>query len=297
MSETLERSQERLDNIQAIEPILGAMRAIAMGSWQTALKRRASLQIYRDEFRNIYRFVLPRIPKKTTGDEGPEPGVSNLVVLVIGSEQGLIGNFNRDLVAFSLEYLKKREGDQTRVKFWLLGSRLKRIFLQQKIQFNHFESLSTTSLPAFNAAADMVCQWLVCYDRFELDAVDVIYNSYLGASRYNIQVDRLIPFTKSYLKGSQSMVNWPYPIIETDPMRLFTQLIRQEMAIQLYEAMLASAASEHSTRYQLMEEASQNSEQLIDELTMDLQTIRRQAITREMQELAAGAGLLGKGDA
>ena len=50
--------------------------------------------------------------------------------------------------------------------------------------------------------------------------------------------------------------------------------------------------TEHSARYQLMESATQNADDLIDELMLTVKSARRQAITREMQELAVSAGLL-----
>jgi F0F1-type ATP synthase gamma subunit len=56
--------------------------------------------------------------------------------------------------------------------------------------------------------------------------------------------------------------------------------------------LLESVAAEHAARYQLMEAAIRNAERLIEELTIAVQTARRHAITREMQELAAGAGLI-----
>jgi F-type H+-transporting ATPase subunit gamma len=61
----------------------------------------------------------------------------------------------------------------------------------------------------------------------------------------------------------------------------------------MYRILLDSAAAEHSARFQLMEGATQNSGRLIADLTLALQAARQQAITAEMQELAAGAGLLG----
>ena len=64
---------------------------------------------------------------------------------------------------------------------------------------------------------------------------------------------------------------------------------------ETYRILLSSAAAEHSARYQLMEGATRNSGRLIAELTLALQSARQQAITAEMQELAAGAGLLGPG--
>ncbi len=63
--------------------------------------------------------------------------------------------------------------------------------------------------------------------------------------------------------------------------------------MRLYGLLLDSAAAEHSTRYQLMESATQNAERLISELTRVVQTGRQKEITQEMQELAAGAGLIG----
>jgi F-type H+-transporting ATPase subunit gamma len=82
-------------------------------------------------------------------------------------------------------------------------------------------------------------------------------------------------------------------IIETDPLALYTRVVEQWASVQLYTLLLDSAAAEHAARYQLMEGAAQNAERLIEELTAELQAARRRAITQEMQELAAGAGLLG----
>jgi F-type H+-transporting ATPase subunit gamma len=87
---------------------------------------------------------------------------------------------------------------------------------------------------------------------------------------------------------------WPPPIIDTDPLSLYTTVIEQSVAVELYRVLLASSAAEHSMRFQLMESATQNADRLIEELTLIIRTARRQEITQEMQELAAGAGLLGR---
>ena len=63
--------------------------------------------------------------------------------------------------------------------------------------------------------------------------------------------------------------------------------------LDLVERLLESQVAEHAARFQLMEAASQNSERLVAELRLTVQTARRQAITRETQALAVGAGLLG----
>jgi F-type H+-transporting ATPase subunit gamma len=68
-------------------------------------------------------------------------------------------------------------------------------------------------------------------------------------------------------------------------------VIEQIVTIGFYERLLESAAAEHSSRFQLMEDATRNADRLIEEVTQNIQQANKQAITQEMQELAAGAGL------
>jgi F-type H+-transporting ATPase subunit gamma len=74
---------------------------------------------------------------------------------------------------------------------------------------------------------------------------------------------------------------------------MYIRLIILWTTTEMYRILLDSASSEHSARYQLMEGATQNTKRLIDELTQSLQAARQEAITNEMIELAAGAGLMG----
>jgi F-type H+-transporting ATPase subunit gamma len=145
---------------------------------------------------------------------------------------------------------------------------------------------------------DLTRRWWARHEAGDLAAVDVIYNAYRGLGQYEPTVTRLIPPSDVPLAALEQDVEaetfWPPPIIETDPVSLRQQVIEQWTSVSLYRILLDSAAAEHATRYQLMEAATQNAERLIAELTLAVQTARQQEITREMQELTAGAGLLGR---
>jgi F-type H+-transporting ATPase subunit gamma len=152
-------------------------------------------------------------------------------------------------------------------------------------------SLPVTALPPFSMAFEWASRWLKRYEAYQLDAVDVVYNAYAGAGVYESRIMRLLPPELPALSSAAERVE--DMIVETDPLRLYTRIVEQWSALSLYDILLEAAASEHSARYQLMESATQNTDRLIEELTMVIQSARRHAITREMQELAAGAGLLG----
>jgi F-type H+-transporting ATPase subunit gamma len=147
-----------------------------------------------------------------------------------------------------------------------------------------------TTLPTSDLAYELTQAWLARYEQRELDAVDVIYNAYRRAGVYQPLVFHLLPPALS--SEAAKAAPWPPPYIDTDPVALYTRLAVLWMTTELYRILLDSAAAEHSARFQLMEGATQNSTRLINELTLALQSARQQAITSEMQELAAGAGLL-----
>jgi F-type H+-transporting ATPase subunit gamma len=195
----------------------------------------------------------------------------------------------------------------------VLGSRARRVLQQRGYEATEVGTLSLTTLPSLSLAFDLARRWLTAYEEQELDGVDVIYNGYRGTGAYEPTVIRLIPpqFATGEAPFAQQAAepgsgsgeartsverkeSWPPPILDTDPLSLYATVIEQAAAAQLYQTLLDSSAAEHSTRFQLMESATQNADRLIEELTLVIQTARRQAITQEMAELAAGAGLIGR---
>jgi F-type H+-transporting ATPase subunit gamma len=292
-----ERSQERLDNIRTVQPIVNALRTISLGSWQAALKRRRGLSDYVGHLRDILLLLTPHLPqprwdwlpfriggaKKSAEEAGRE------VVLVVGSERGLCGAFNDRVVERALDYISQKQ----QVELWVLGERAQRIFLRAEQEITWFKGLATSALPSFPLAFSLTERWLTAYEERTLNTVQLIYNAYQGVGRYEPTVTPLIPPEPPSTETEATAGIAASVIIETDPMAIYTRVVEQWAAVHLYTLLLDSAAAEHATRYQLMEGAAQNAERLIDELTAELQAARRREITQEMQELAVGAGLLG----
>jgi F-type H+-transporting ATPase subunit gamma len=290
--EELERAQTRLDHIRTVVPILSALRTISLGSWQATLKQRTSVQRYGERLTAMLSLLVPHLPdgRRARRVKSQEPG--RIVALVVGSERGLVGRFNVAVVERAEQYLAEQETVDAQVELVALGTRVRRIFQRRQRPLAWADTLSITGLPPYRLAFDLTRRWLARYEQHELDAVDLVYNAYHGMGRYETTVARLIP--PRLPKGQNPLSEpWPPPIVETDPLRLYTRVVEQWAAVSLYGLLLDSAAAEHSTRYQLMESATQNADRLIEELTLAVQAARRHAITQEMQELAAGAGLIG----
>ncbi|MEA3377075.1 MAG: F0F1 ATP synthase subunit gamma [Chloroflexota bacterium] len=331
--EEVERARERLENIGSVKPILGGLRTISLGSWQAALKRRSSVRSYSEHLRAMLPWLVPHLQNEQgmltrlrqaarvastlsdrgagqsrTGSRPPE-----LKALVVGSERGLCGRFNVAVAEEADRYLRRESARGSNIELMVLGRRAQRVLRRRGYEPTEAGTLSMTSLPPLSLGFDLTRRWLTAYEEEKLDGVDVIYNGYRGTGAYEPTVIRLIPpqlatgeaglaeeAGEPGARGEETRISgerrqpWPPPIVDTDPLSLYATVVEQSVAVQLYKVLLDSSAAEHSTRFQLMESATQNADRLIEELTLVIQTARRHEITQEMQELAAGAGLLGR---
>ncbi len=324
----VERARDRLENIRSVKPILGGLRTISLGSWQAALKRRSGVQNYAEQLKGMLPWLVPHLetapdliarlreslpairPGGRQRDDEAESRPSKLKALVVGSERGLCGRFNVAVVEEAEHYLHRESAREATVDLLVLGSRAQRVLKRRDYAATEAGALSMTGLPSLSLAFDLAGQWLEAYEEREIDGVDVVYNQYHGTGGYEPTVMRLIPpqiaaervapeqgGAGPVEEGQGAMErerSWPPPIIDTDPLSLYTTVIEQSVAVELYRVLLTSSAAEHSLRFQLMESATQNADRLIEELTLIIRTARRQEITQEMQELAAGAGLIGR---
>jgi F-type H+-transporting ATPase subunit gamma len=289
MPEAIERTQARLQNISIVKPLLEALKTISLGSWQAAQRTLRTGDAYRARLMEIMPHVAsplkpPRMP--FTGSEELRIGL----LVVIGSERGLCGNFNRDLVKETRLAYDRLSRGKYRVQTQVFGKTVGRILQREFGQSLEFSIHPMPSVPTSKMAGEWSAAWLTEYNLGKIDTVEIVFNQNVGASSYKTQTTSLIPIILPEIPERSEL--WPELILDNEPRSIFITLVRQFSALDLFHILLSSSIAEHSTRYRLMDEASRNADDLIEELTLDVQASRRQAITQEMEELAVGAGLL-----
>jgi F-type H+-transporting ATPase subunit gamma len=282
--------QTRLNNIRSVEPILEAMRTISLGSWQAALNRHHRLGRYSERLAGILAALAPRLGGHRAAYRQSHP--ASIEALVIGSERGLCGAFNSSLIQFADPVLNEYADAGQTVRLAVLGSRAQRSLERIGRAPDAFRALPTTAVPSVELANELTLDWLRRYEAREIDAVYVIYHAYVDSRLYRPTATRLIPPSLPSTSGVAAP-SWPPSYVDADPVALYRRLARLWTVSEMYRILLSSTASEHSTRYQLMEGATQNTQRLTQELTLALQSVRQRAITAEMLDLAAGAGMLG----
>jgi F-type H+-transporting ATPase subunit gamma len=289
----VERTQARLVNAQTIEPMLGALRTISLGTWQSAASRLEGLKEISNEYNLMLGSLVPVFSTKRGTKAAPfeeKSECTRQLVVLAGTERGLCGRLDQDLI----EFVKKSSHvalSPEKTELVVIGGRLNRSVGRQLFKPDKTISASSTALPAFSEVFELTKEWIRRIGQNDLSRVMVFFTTFQGATKRVPSSMQLLPFELGF-ESSELTENWPPPIIETDPAQLIVRVYEQLAAVRLYEALLQTKASIHSARFQMMEDSTKNAERLIEDLTVILQTERRQSITREMQELAVGAGLL-----
>jgi len=279
------RAEERLENIQSVEPILNALRTVSQASVQTARRKLGGAARYGRDLLELAS-CLP-------GD-GPDrmqvEARRRTLLVTLGSDRGLCGTFNSDLVEVLSEQLAQIEAEGREVEVWVLGHRLKISLDREEVRVDHAEGFAEGSVPDFQRAYRLAESIQAGFREGRFGRVFVIMNQRLRAERTRSEVEQLLPMKLEDIQGE--VERWPPPILETDPESLRERIRRQAVEVNLYRFMLTSSAAEHAARFHLLENASQNMERLSEELEMEVQLARQQAITTEMMDLIAAAGLI-----
>ena len=120
----------------------------------------------------------------------------------------------------------------------------------------------------------------------ELDELYVCYNNFINTMTQRVSVDPILPLPAA--EEEPMLKYWDY-LYEPDPETLLDDLLVRYIESLIYNATLENLASEHAARMVAMKNASDNANNLIDELNLEYNKARQAAITQELSEIVSGA--------
>jgi F-type H+-transporting ATPase subunit gamma len=196
----------------------------------------------------------------------------------------LCGGFNSNLTKAAQNFLQQHQGHE--VRLFTAGRKGRDFFRRRNANFageyaNFFSKLDV-------AHAKDIAQLLIeMYSKAETDAVYVAYNEFKSVIQQRIVVEKLLPIGAADLKDGPSSVDY---IFEQPPQEILNRLLPRYVEIEIYRALLESAAAEHGARMAAMDTATRNAGDMIESLTLNMNRVRQAAITREIIEVVSGAG-------
>ena len=121
----------------------------------------------------------------------------------------------------------------------------------------------------------------------KVDRVFLLYNEFKSVIQQRIVVEQLLPIERTLIDPKEPLLDYLY---EPGPEGIFANVLPRHVEVQVWRALLESAAAEHGARMTAMDAASNNAGEMIDKLTLYMNKVRQAAITKEIIEVVSGAG-------
>jgi len=278
MSQNIEKINRRKDNIETISPLLSALRTISLSNWRSSLNREKNLKSYINQLEDAHKIV-----KENANITHPQKFSQKKILYIIGTNRGLCGNFNKSIRDLFIQEISLKNKE---LEITLIGKRLSQVFKQanllftKALDFPDIKNIQDFALSLSRSAAT----------NFQHSSVSVLYNKYIGASKYITTIQSIYPREDIILVERD--INSGEFIVDTDPQQLMRMIEFISFNSHLQLCLLSSLASESSARFSIMENAGRNVDDMINELKIIIQDHRRGKITTETQELAVSSGLL-----
>jgi F-type H+-transporting ATPase subunit gamma len=219
---------------------------------------------------------------------------SILVVLVTG-DRGLAGAYNTNVVRFTLENFRSAEAP---VRYIVVGRKGRDMMVRRRASI----MAEFSRLPAEPAFADVSAIGRLAVEEFleqKSDQVYLVYTDYINLLHQVPTMKKLLPLELDETAGTvmefEARRTGPplAYIYEPGETELIDQVVPRFTALQLYQAILESLASEHAARMVAMQNATQNANELSSVLRLDYNKARQQTITNEMLDIVGGVEALG----
>jgi len=204
-------------------------------------------------------------------------------LILFTTDRGLAGPLNTNVIRFGQREIVEHPGDMRLIPVGRKGrDAMRRFRVPLEATFPGFGDR-----PAF---ADVIPLARLVSDAYiggDVDRVDLVYSSFVSTLVQRPVMERLLPVepASDYLEG----IPGRQFIFEPAAAAVLEQLLPRYVATRLYRAVLENLASEQSARMVAMKNATDNAEELVDDLTLTYNKVRQANITREMIEIATGA--------
>lgn len=209
--------------------------------------------------------------------------VKKIGVIVMTSDRGLCGSFNSGTLKV-LDKLKSENKDKE-VSVIAIGKKARDYCNKKEIDLKA-EYIQLVPETMYEKAKEIGENIIDFFNEDIFDEVYMIYSKFHSAVNWELTTKKILP-----IERVESEKNEPY-IFEPSQEYILSSILPKYLNIDIYQAILENTASEHAARRQAMQNATDNAEEMIADLTLLYNRERQSAITQELSEIVGGADAL-----
>ncbi len=284
----------RIRSVRSTQKITAAMKMVAASRLRRAQEQAEAARPYAQRMERVLRSLASRM----AGIPGAPPllggtGKDDTHLLIVAtSDRGLAGGFNATILREARRRIRQLEAEGKTVKILTIGRKGRDGLRRDYSRLIHDSIVEIgRRRVSFDEARDISGRVLALFAAGEFDVCTIIFNRFRSAITQIVTGQQLIPFA---LEEGADAPDLGGAIYEFEPSEeeILADLLPNNLAVQIYTALLENAASEQGARMTAMDNATRNAGEMIDRLTMNYNRTRQAVITKELIEIISGAEAL-----
>ncbi len=291
---SLKALRTRIASVKSTQKITSAMKMVAASKLRRAQQQAEAARPYAERMERMVNALsasvgnAPNAPKLLIGT-----GKNQVHLLIaVTADRGLAGAFNTNIGRATRLAARKLEAEGKTVKILTVG-RKGRDYLRRELSSRLVDGISYAGKKRLEfgdaeAVGVRVTQMLAAG---EIDVATLIYNRFKSVISQEVTEQQIIPAPPPPVSTTADASAASYEF-EPDEETILARLLPQALSIQMYRALLESAAGEHGARMAAMDNATRNAGDMIKRLSQNYNRARQANITRELIEIISGAEAL-----
>jgi F-type H+-transporting ATPase subunit gamma len=288
---SLKALRTRINSVKSTQKITSAMKMVAASKLRRAQQQAEAARPYAERMERMLRALaasvadMPNAPPLLAGT-GRE---QTYLLVPVTADRGLAGAFNANIGRATRTLARRLESQGKTVKILPVG-RKGRDYLRRDLASRITADISFAGKRRleFSDAEDIGNRITAMLAGGEIDVCILIYNRFRSVISQVVTEQQLIPAPPPP-EGEAVDLGGAIYEFEPDEETILARLLPQALAVQIFRALLESAAGEHGARMTAMDNATRNAGDMIRRLTLNYNRARQANITKELIEIISGA--------
>ena len=286
---SLKETKTRIASVKSTLQITSAMKMVAAAKLHRAQQAIAGMTPYQQKLHEMLQDLLADGSVRASL-ESPllqEGGSRRVAIVAFSSNSSLCGGFNATAVKSLLNELEdlERQGlnPETDVDFWPVGRKIAVVGRKVGLTAVH-DGSHLLDHPAYEPAAELAGKLVQSYQDGRVGRIVLLYNHYKSNASQPPVRETWLPLTLP-----EGGIADEELIVEPGRKEVLEALLPKVLLLKIYTVLLDSAAAEHAARTVAMQLASDNADELLEQLTLEYNKRRQQSITSELLDIVGGS--------
>lgn len=291
---SLKEVKTRIVSVKSTRKITNAMKMVASSKLHHAQKAIESMRPYEKRLALIMERFLSAAEGEVETAYSEKRETKNVAIIAISSNSSLCGAFNANVIKELQKTVAKYRQDNANVVIFPIGKKVAKA--TEKMGYS-FESDNADVLdhPSYNDAARISENFMSLFKEGAIDEVVIVSQHFISASKQELRGETFLPIDLSAVGNAEAKSeksekgHRPDYIVEPSPESIISSLIPATLHLKVFTSILDSLAAEHASRVVAMQVATDNADDLIEQLTLTFNKTRQQAITSELLDIAGSS--------